>query len=670
MTVPSSLRRFLTVALAAPLVAAGFFPAGADGEDASFVRETTIQCALGLRTSGCRGVAVEPDHGLRRLDLPAIQFEFDSDRLTPAAVEQARTLGAALASTSHRTFSIAVQGHTDSAGSAAYNRALSLRRAHAVTHFLTDETGVSGHRLIAVGLGESEPLAGLDPADAGNRRVELVNLGAAAPAPRERAAPPTRRALLVGIDDYRSVSPLRGPANDARAMAEFVVSGMGYAWSDVKLLLDGDATRAAILAALEEWLVEGTGPGDEAFLFFSGHGYQQPDDDGDEVDDRRDETLVPVDVSLNESGRLENMITDDELAALLRRMADRRVAVVIDSCHSGTSTRGADWRWAKTPRLRDGTAIPVGVGATRGVSREAEALVSPAERGLGRIADLTVWTAVRADQKALVDREAEAGEAGSVFTRRLLWGARDGSADADADGAVTADELLRYLRRESAAYCERHRGDCSGGLTPQIEAASWRRDESAFGASAAPLPPNATLAKDILVRHAPKEESGTADNRTVRLRIEAGTSLTLGDEVEIVVESDHEGALVVLDISASGDLTQIFPNDESLRSGLPERIGAGSSIALPGENAGFRFRAVPPVGRGMLVAVVAEENAPLRELASRHKDLSVVPRPGAYLVELAEALRHPGDSAEALEDLETRAESWRAAALTYRIAAP
>ena len=44
----------------------------------------------------------------------------------------------------------------------------------------------------------------------------------------------------------------------------------------------------------------------------------------------------------------------------------------------------------------------------------------------------------------------------------------------------------------------------------------------------------------------------------------------------------------------------------------------------------------------MLLAIVAERSVQLAELVSRHKDLAVIERPAAYLVELNEALRASG----------------------------
>jgi OOP family OmpA-OmpF porin len=69
---------------------------------------------------------------------------------------------------------IAVHGHTDSRGGAAYNRDLSRRRAQAVVKYLT-EKGIPAARLDAEGFGPDRPIATNDTAEgrASNRRVEF-----------------------------------------------------------------------------------------------------------------------------------------------------------------------------------------------------------------------------------------------------------------------------------------------------------------------------------------------------------------------------------------------------------------------------------------------------------------------------------------------------------------
>ena len=641
-----------------------------------------------------RGVAV----------LPTIAFEFDSDRLTPSSETQLDHLARAMRLPAFARSTFSIEGHTDSVGSAAYNRDLSSRRARRVMRRLVEEHGIPAGMLTARGLGESAPRAELAPEDGRNRRVEIVNTtrrGADAegdaselrtpelqtpdrpparnddaieiegdasalqtpelqtpdrpPARSDDAADraPVKRALLVGIDAYRHVSPLEGPVDDARAMRAFLVERAGYGPADVKLLLDSQATRAGILDSVLEWLVAGTQPGDEAFLFFSGHGYQQLDGaDGDE-DDGMDETLVPVDASIDENDRVHGMIADDEIATLLDKLTGRRVLVVVDACHSGTTDRGGagNWRYVKTPRKPDGS--PISFVRSRGIR---QAVATPFADGRG---DVTFWTAVQAHQKALVDREPRAGEAGSVFTRRLLQGARDGMADADGDGRVTTAELHRYVVAESEAYCARYPGDCPRGLTPQLDVTAERMARPALGAPTVESG-TAALVKDLIVRPGRGSVEAAADG--LKLRLPAGARFETGDEIALLVESDRDGSLVLLDIDAAGNLVQLFPNDFT-SSGKTGRIRAGRPLSLPGPGDGFRFLAMPPSGDGLLVAVLSEGGVRLRDVLSRRKDLSVVPRPEAYLADLSEALR--------VADLDGEGgEAWSVATLRYEITAP
>jgi outer membrane protein OmpA-like peptidoglycan-associated protein len=70
---------------------------------------------------------------------------------------------------------VAIKGHTDNTGSAAYNQALSLRRANSVASVLAN-SGVSMSRIRTIGRGEDEPIASnLTPEGRQqNRRVEII----------------------------------------------------------------------------------------------------------------------------------------------------------------------------------------------------------------------------------------------------------------------------------------------------------------------------------------------------------------------------------------------------------------------------------------------------------------------------------------------------------------
>lgn len=117
-----------------------------------------------------RAPAVEARH----VDLQ-IQFDFDSDQLTPEGLDLLAKLSQALASSElSGVSSVTIEGHTDGVGSAAYNRALSLRRAITVRQHLQSVAELGGKKFRVVGKGASELLKPEDPAAAINRRVRVL----------------------------------------------------------------------------------------------------------------------------------------------------------------------------------------------------------------------------------------------------------------------------------------------------------------------------------------------------------------------------------------------------------------------------------------------------------------------------------------------------------------
>ncbi|MDP3520707.1 MAG: OmpA family protein [Hydrogenophaga sp.] len=108
----------------------------------------------------------------RQLDL-VVGFDFDSAQLNADSRELLDKLSQALASERLAAGRFRVEGHTDAKGTAAYNRALSHRRAQAVVAYLADH-GVAPARLSAVGMGFDELLLKDQPFAADNRRVRIV----------------------------------------------------------------------------------------------------------------------------------------------------------------------------------------------------------------------------------------------------------------------------------------------------------------------------------------------------------------------------------------------------------------------------------------------------------------------------------------------------------------
>ena len=109
-----------------------------------------------------------------RIELPGVYFAFNSALLDPGS-DRALSQVATVVSR-HPDWSLAVEGHTDSVGTAQANQALSERRAEAVRERLAKQHGVDTRGWKAVGYGAGrprEPNATIE-GRARNRRVELV----------------------------------------------------------------------------------------------------------------------------------------------------------------------------------------------------------------------------------------------------------------------------------------------------------------------------------------------------------------------------------------------------------------------------------------------------------------------------------------------------------------
>ena len=100
-------------------------------------------------------------------------FDFDKSTLTPRALDIVKE--AANTAKSGQNARVTCTGHTDTAGPANYNMALSLRRANTVKNALVKE-GVPATSITVIGRGETALLV---PTRDGvrepqNRRVEIV----------------------------------------------------------------------------------------------------------------------------------------------------------------------------------------------------------------------------------------------------------------------------------------------------------------------------------------------------------------------------------------------------------------------------------------------------------------------------------------------------------------
>ncbi len=232
-------------------------------------------------------------------------------------------------------------------------------------------------------------------------------------------------AVLIGISDYAEVKDLQYAAEDALAMAKRLLDA-GVEPDHMRLLLDRDgaqpdvpgieARRATLVNVREAlgWLRRMAAPDDLVLVHFSGHGFQGPDDDGDELDGV-DEFFVLWDTL--SAAKEDTALRDDEFGASLDRIQSEHVVVLFDGCYSG------------------------------GLSRSLPSSARPTAEKSDLFSDFSVegrivFSASSESQDAFESDELRHG----IFTHYVLDGL-DGHADANGDLRVTAWELYEHLAR-------------------------------------------------------------------------------------------------------------------------------------------------------------------------------------------------------------------------------
>jgi tetratricopeptide (TPR) repeat protein len=220
-------------------------------------------------------------------------------------------------------------------------------------------------------------------------------------------------AVVIGVSSYKNLAAdaqLKFPHRDAEEFAAFLRSpqGGGFPSSQIKVLLNQDATLAAVRTALGTWLARSAEPEDSVYVFFAGHGVVEGDRDGYLLaHDSDPQNLYATALSVEELNKI-----------IGERLRTRLTVLITDACHAG--------------RLGF---------ASRGV--EEKILVNRFLDEVGKTGEgVFRLLASRPDELSYEDKRWGGGH--GVFTNFLLEGLR-GRADRDGDGVVRAGELLDYL---------------------------------------------------------------------------------------------------------------------------------------------------------------------------------------------------------------------------------
>jgi hypothetical protein len=240
-----------------------------------------------------------------------------------------------------------------------------------------------------------------------------------------------RIALLIGIADYPHLvspqGPLQGPVNDVAALRAVLIERWGFLPGNIRTLVDRQATRAAMLDELRA-LEKRSSPGDDVFVFYSGHGTSALDSRLAPPLPQGSGAMVPADYDPAAARPVDGLIVGrSDLKPIIERLeaGGRRLWVVSDSCYSGNQVRSVFGERGSLP----GKFIPLpGPELLRDLARAA---AGPATPPSPYPYSETAWLSAAAEGEVARDIPTE-------------WLPSYPTVDGKPHGAL-ADALLRVL---------------------------------------------------------------------------------------------------------------------------------------------------------------------------------------------------------------------------------
>lgn len=150
-----------------------------------------------------------------------------------------------------------------------------------------------------------------------------------------------------------------------------------------------------------------------------------------------------------------------------------------------------------------------------------------------------------------------------------------------------------------------------------------------------------------------------ANTAQLSLELLPGLDIAIGSKVAFRVTAKKPGYLILVDVDATGKLTQIYPVPNAVVGATrPPRpnanyIAAGKSLDIPsaGDNySGIEYIASPPSGVAMIVAILSDRPVQMLDLPDVPTALTGQSEALTFLTKIAQELRIPqADSGRLLE---------------------
>lgn len=385
------------------------------------------------------------------------------------------------------------------------------------------------------------------------------------------------KALLIGVGKHQDPrNDLPGIDLDIKNMQQ-TVKQLGF--TDIKILENSEATEKNIKFELK-WLSQGTSKNDRVLIYFSGHGSQMKDRNGDE-EDGLDEFWVAHDFNVT-GGRAKGYILDDDVNKALKNIRSDNVYVFVDACQSGTSTRGLTIPAFGQSNTRTKFLSYPGMprGESKGIAIE-EAKSSD---------NFVALSAARDTEYAL------AGRNGSYFTLGLV-GAVKKSLNSK-DKGITPKKLHQSVVKYVADLT--HQGN---RFTPQLSG-NTRLQNKILGYRKVENEGIIWQEFEAIESYVPNKLSVSSNKSKYRK----------GDQIVLDIDVPSSGYLNVVSVDANDVPIVLFPNefqqDNFVRKG---RFKTSNDLD-------FVLKASDPLGKNLTVALLTKEPLNLYEKSTFGRD--------------------------------------------------
>lgn len=338
-----------------------------------------------------------------------------------------------------------------------------------------------------------------------------------------------KHALIIAVGDYpvktgwSSISS----ANDVPLIKNTLLN-QAFKEENIVVLKNEMATRAGILEAIKA-LQAKIKPGDIVVIHYSGHGQQIFDDNGEEIDDK-DESIVPYDALVRfipNKYEGQNHIRDDELGSIIATFrntlgSNGQLLMLLDSCHSGSATRGGKARGGEA------TFAPPGWKANSSNNNKGSGLLEPVKAG-PNAAPFVMLSGAAADE---LNYEYEGyGSLSFAFSKAMN----------DLGSDVTYRKLFSAISANMNVISPNQTPTAEGDLDYKLFGGEYVKQQPYFEIS--------RIARPDIIRINGGKLQGLFDGTTVNI-LPSGTSRVSVDEIVAkgtITRAGYNGSVIKLD---------------------------------------------------------------------------------------------------------------------------